>query len=217
MHIIDMSILNGNCPFGRRRGFVGPGNNLASRAACSLVAMQPGGNAVIARSQTGSIAVSVPHQALVVALSLGQSVLSQRAYHGKSQPRSLFRSVYRRLAFLPTLSFSGLRPGTRAMLLLSCVASRPLQPCYRIQQVIHLPPRILRVLRSIRPLPIPRPSSFQLGRQRALEHLDHILSEDREELEPVEGAAGCNVQALRRRVRRDDKVRSSRKGVPSSR
>ena len=54
----------------------------------------------------------------------------------------------------------------------------------------------------------------QIGRQGAVEHLEHILANDGKELEAVEGAAGGEIEPLGRRVGGDDEVAARGEGVP---
>lgn len=89
-----------------------------------------------------------------------------------------------------------------------------LQPRHRVQQVVHLCPRPLRIQRRVRPLPIPSPLLRERRLQLALEHLRHVPAQHGEELVPVERAARRDVQALGRGVRRDDEVAARRKRVP---
>lgn len=79
----------------------------------------------------------------------------------------------------------------------------------------HLRVRVLDVLGGIGPLSIPSPLLHQFGGQLALKHLCDILAKHGEELEAVERTASGDVESLGGRVRRDDKVRSGGKSVPS--
>lgn len=92
-----------------------------------------------------------------------------------------------------------------------------LQPRCGIGQILHLCPRPLRVQSWVGPLPVPGPLLRKLRRQLALKHLHDVLAQHREELVPVERAAGCYVEALGSRVWGDDKVSTGCEGVPSCR
>lgn len=84
----------------------------------------------------------------------------------------------------------------------------------RLQKVLHLRVRILHILRRIRTLAIPSPLLHQLRFQFPLEHLGDILAQHGEELEAVEGAAGCDVESLGGRMGRNNKVRGGGESVP---
>jgi hypothetical protein len=90
----------------------------------------------------------------------------------------------------------------------------PLQPRPLIQKILHLPPWPVRVQRRVRPYTIPSPLLLQLWLQLALQHLHHVLAQHGEELVPVEGAAGSDVETLCGCVRRDDEVGRGRERVP---
>ena len=67
---------------------------------------------------------------------------------------------------------------------------------YRIVKVVHLMSWVVRKQTSVRPFAIPRPLVHQLGRQASFQHINDVLAQHREELEAVEVAAGCDVEAL---------------------
>lgn len=90
-----------------------------------------------------------------------------------------------------------------------------LQPRLNINQIPHLRPRIIRIEIWPWPLPIPAPLLTQLGVQLALEHLNDILPQHREELPPVEIATCRDVEPLRGGVWGDDEVAASSECIPA--
>jgi hypothetical protein len=75
-------------------------------------------------------------------------------------------------------------------------------------------PGVISKQTRVRPLAIPSPLVGELRRQPTLHHIDNVLAQDREEFKTVEIAAGGDVQALGRSVRRDDEVGAGGEGVP---
>jgi hypothetical protein len=85
-----------------------------------------------------------------------------------------------------------------------------------ILQIGHLEPGPIRVQRRRRPLTVPGPLLLQVGPKVVLEHMDHVLADDGEELVAVEGAAGGDVEALCAGVGRDDEVGACGECVPDT-
>lgn len=84
-----------------------------------------------------------------------------------------------------------------------------------IKQIAHLEARPVGIEARRGPLAVPSPLLLELWREVFLKHLDNILSKDGEKLETVEVAAGGDVQALCRSMRRDDEVGRCGERVPT--
>lgn len=67
---------------------------------------------------------------------------------------------------------------------------------HRIVKVVHLVSWVVRKQTRVRPLAIPGPLVHELGRQTSFQHIDDVLAQNGEELEAVEVAASCDVEAL---------------------
>lgn len=85
---------------------------------------------------------------------------------------------------------------------------------HRIIKVVHLMPWVVRKHARVRPLAVPRPFVHEFGRKAALQHVDDVLAQHREELETVEVAAGGDVEALGCGVGGDDEVGAGGEGIP---
>jgi len=92
---------------------------------------------------------------------------------------------------------------------------RNLQLCLHIHQILHFPPRPIRIILWPWPFAIPTPLLPQLVLQLALQHLRDILTQHGEEFVAVKGATCRDVEAFGAGVRRDDEVGCSGEGVPA--
>lgn len=83
-----------------------------------------------------------------------------------------------------------------------------------VQQIGHLEARPVRVKTWSGPFTIPGPFLFELGLKVVFEHLHDVLAQHGEELVAVEGATGCDIEALCAGVGGNDEVGGGGECIP---
>lgn len=75
--------------------------------------------------------------------------------------------------------------------------SSELRRSLRVEELLHLPSRVVRIQRRVRAVTVPSPLVRQMRLERTLQHLYDVFPKNWEELPAVEITARSDVQPLR--------------------